>query len=483
MQTTPCPVEKLRPHPDNERIYADAANHELVASIDEKGLLTPLLITRDYRIISGHRRWQAAQHLAMPTVPVHIFQSDDELKIQEALVEANRQRQKTNEQLGREAQLLLDIEKERAKRRAGTRHDLTPNLVENFPQGKARDHAGQQLGQSGRQIEKVTKAIAAIDTLEEQGDEDAAQAVREELEKSVHAGYKAAREALPPEPDKTPSNITHITLDAWTALTPPEQQAALTPTNGGHKFNRTNDNVEWALWTWNPVTGCKHNCPYCYARDIANRFYDYLPGDRFAPVFYPDRLAAPQNMQVPAAAENQIGEKNVFTCSMADLFGKWVPTEWIEAVLAVVAAAPQWNFLFLTKFPSRMAQFAFPDNAWVGTSVDTQARVFAAEKAFEHIKAPVKWLSCEPLLEPLEFESLEMFDWLVLGGASSSAQTPEFKPPRAWIRDLENKAADAECQIYEKTNLFERQRDYPGQPSTAPAGAPDALRYLPSQGA
>ena len=76
-----------------------------------------------------------------------------------------------------------------------------------------------------------------------------------------------------------------------------------------------------------------------------------------------------------------------------------------------------------------------------------------------------------------------MFDWLVLGGASSSTQTPEFKPPRAWIRELENKAADAECQIYEKTNLFERQRDYPGQHSTAPAGAPDALRYLPSQGA
>ena len=179
METINCPVEKLRPHPDNERIYADQASDELVASIDEKGLLTPLLITRDYRIISGHRRWHAAQRLAMPTVPVHIFQSDDELKIQEALVEANRQRQKTNEQLGREAQLLLDIEKERAKRRLATKSQP----VENFPQatGKARDHAGQQLGQSGRQIEKVTKAVAAIDTLEEQGDEDAAQAVREQL--------------------------------------------------------------------------------------------------------------------------------------------------------------------------------------------------------------------------------------------------------------------------------------------------------------
>ena len=70
----------------------------------------------------------------------------------------------------------------------------------------------------------------------------------------------------------------------------------------------------------------------------------------------------------------------------------------------------------------------------------------------------------------------------MLGGASQSSQTPAFRPPRTWIRDLENKAVAADCQIYEKTNLFERQRDYPGQQDVAPPSVPAALRYLPSQG-
>jgi protein gp37 len=116
------------------------------------------------------------------------------------------------------------------------------------------------------------------------------------------------------------------------------------------------DNIEWALWSWNPVTGCLHNCDYCYARDIANRFYPQA----FKPSIVPARLSAPANTQVPEEASHNVGYKNVFTCSMADLFGKWVPAEWIQAVLDVARANPQWNFLFLTKFPIRMAEFDFP---------------------------------------------------------------------------------------------------------------------------
>ncbi len=81
-------------------------------------------------------------------------------------------------------------------------------------------------------------------------------------------------------------------------------------------FNRTNDNVEWASWTWNPVTGCKHGCPYCYARDIARRFYG---NGGFEPKFHPARLAAPA--LTPAPRPNApIGDRNVFVCSMADRF-------------------------------------------------------------------------------------------------------------------------------------------------------------------
>jgi len=237
------------------------------------------------------------------------------------------------------------------------------------------------------------------------------------------------------------------------------------------KFNRTNSNVEWALWTWNPVTGCLHDCTYCYARDIANRFYP----EKFEPTFKPARLGASQRTPSPSSdlvkapfdevnVRGGIGEKNVFVCSMADLFGKWVPAEWIESVMAEVRSAPQWNFLFLTKFPQRLVGIDFPKNAWVGTTVDTQARVAAAETAFAKIKAGVKWLSCEPMLERLTFRSLSVFDWVVIGGQSKSSQEPEFKPPLSWVGHLQEQAAAAGCKVYMKTNLLApRVREYPTQ--------------------
>ena len=79
-----------------------------------------------------------------------------------------------------------------------------------------------------------------------------------------------------------------------------------------------------------------------------------------------------------------------------------------------------------------MAEFTYPSNVWLGTSVDRQHAVQRAESAFTKIKSSgfdgVCWLSCEPMLERLTFDSLEMFDWVVMGGASKSTQTPEYKP-------------------------------------------------------
>jgi protein gp37 len=216
--------------------------------------------------------------------------------------------------------------------------------------------------------------------------------------------------------------------------------------------------VDWAKWTWNPVTGCLHNCVYCYARDIAERFYP----EKFAPTFHPERLSAPQYTKVPAQAATDIGWRNVFVCSMADLFGKWVPQEWIEAVLDAVRQAPQWNFLFLTKFPQRLATIKWPENAWVGTSVDEQYRVEIAEKAFRKVEASVKWLSCEPLRERLTFQSLSMFDWVVVGGQSRSTQAPAFQPPWEWVEHLWQQARASNCLLYWKPNLHTRPQEYPG---------------------
>jgi len=261
-----------------------------------------------------------------------------------------------------------------------------------------------------------------------------------------------------------------FTLAEWAALDAPTRRLLIeeAPAWGGkrRRFTPTNENVDWARWTWNPVTGCLHDCPYCYARDLAARFYD----QGFAPTFIPERLHAPRYTPLPdqepgespAGSRGEGRARNVFVGSMADLFGKWVPQEWIDAVFAEVLAAPDWRFLFLTKFPRKLAEQAWPPNAWVGTSVDRQFRVEIAEKAFRDVEAGVKWLSCEPLLEPLTFSSLAMFDWVVIGGESSNTHNPKgFDPPWEWIEDLYRQAREAGCRVYFKENLRNRPKELP----------------------
>jgi protein gp37 len=103
----------------------------------------------------------------------------------------------------------------------------------------------------------------------------------------------------------------------------------------------------------------------------------------------------------------------------------------------------------------------------VGTTVDAQSRVEIAEKAFRKVNASVKWLSCEPLRERLTFSSLDMFDWIVLGGQSASTQAPAFQPEWEWVEHLMAQARAAGCMAYWKPNLTVRPQEYPqGAPRT-----------------
>jgi protein gp37 len=249
-------------------------------------------------------------------------------------------------------------------------------------------------------------------------------------------------------------------VEAWRQLSSEERQRIIGDATGTSQFNQQDtDSIEWARWSWNPITGCKHDCPYCYARDIAQRFYP----QGFAPTLLPDRLTAPANTPIEKRDGPEIGWKNVFVCSMADLFGKWVPEEWIEAVFRKVRAHPEWNFLFLTKFPQRLAEREWPENAWCGTTVDRQDRVKVAEKAFRDVKAGVRWLSLEPMMERLTFDALGLFNWLVIGGATASTQTPAFDPPLEWVRHILDQADAAKIEhVYVKANLH-AVRGYPGR--------------------
>lgn len=266
----------------------------------------------------------------------------------------------------------------------------------------------------------------------------------------------------------------------WNALQRPQRERIIAAgfESSGEKMNaQEGTSIEWARWSHNTVTGCEHDCPYCYARDIAERYYP----QKFAPTFHPSRLAGPGSIKLPPEASKDPSYRNIFANSMSDLFGQWVPAEWIEATIEMAKRNPKWQFLTLTKFPQRAAKFAFPDNWWMGTTVDAQCRVKNAEEAFAKIECKTKWLSVEPLLEPLTFSRLELFQWVVIGGASRSNKTPEWIPPFDWLARLHMQARDAGCRLYHKTNLnlheSMRVREFPWAKPIEPA-LPKTFRYL-----
>ena len=250
-----------------------------------------------------------------------------------------------------------------------------------------------------------------------------------------------------------------------------EVAEAITKGESDSVFNTVNENIDWAKWSWNPVTGCQFGCSYCYARSMTERFPNNFPKG-FKPHFRKDRLGAPKNTLIPKGREREPGIRNVFVCSMADLFGAWVPQKWIDDVLKVVAENPQWNFLFLSKNPLRLVEIEWPANAWVGTTVDRQARVEPAIAAFQKINAPVRFLSCEPLLEELNFPTLDCFNWVIIGAQSSSGAESEIQPDPKWVQVLVNQAWTAGKPVYFKPNLRSAVREYPDHDPPAPYYGP-----------
>ena len=175
--------------------------------------------------------------------------------------------------------------------------------------------------------------------------------------------------------------------------------------------------IEWTNYTWSPVTGCKNGCSYCYANQIAQRIYP----EKFEPTFRPERLKDKDIGRVPAGSR-------VFVVDMGDLFGSWVPDEWIEAVLKVTRENPQYVWQFLTKNPRRYDEWLteFTHDSWLGATEDcrqiAQPRRYTMQTMC-HWKG-VKFLSCEPLLGKL-IGPIDDLDWIIVGEENHRTHTPE----------------------------------------------------------
>jgi hypothetical protein len=176
---TAMEVGKLLAHPLNRKLYGnESLDVGLLESVRNLGIIEPITVItmrsldpteyadgagRTY-VLSGHRRFLVAKQLALKTIPVRWSELDpnDVVAVERHLIESNRQRVKTPEQVGREVRELLRIEKMSAKQRQGARTDIVAILPPSS-MGKARDKAAEAVGMGARTADKLIKIIDAAD--------------------------------------------------------------------------------------------------------------------------------------------------------------------------------------------------------------------------------------------------------------------------------------------------------------------------------
>lgn len=476
----------------------ESAFTSLKESIAERGLEDPIILFDD-QILDGRNRWKACKQLRIEPKTKE-YRGKDPLGF---VVAKNLERRHLDE--SQRAMVAAKIE---GLKWGGDRKSKNQDLNLDLERGEAAGRTNVSVASVAmakkvlaegspdliRAVETGKIAVSAAKSLVALPDVEQSTIALEpdirERRKKVSEGKKRAKHYQKPTIPKaknleltSPSNGTATsfwTIEAWGALPPKDRERIIEEGFESSDTMNAQDttSIEWALHSLNTVTGCLHDCPYCYARDIAERFFSY----KFKPVFHPNRLAAPANTKFSTvAASKEYAFRNIFANSMSDLFGKWVPKEWIESTIEMARRNPEWNFLTLTKFPRRAADFEYPDNLWLGTSVDAQSRVKNAEEAFRRVECKTKWLSLEPLLEPLEFSDWSMFQWVVVGGASKSNKTPEWFPPFAWVSKIHAAAKEAGCKVYHKTNLglydSVRVREFPWE-KTREKQLPKVFKYL-----
>ena len=199
--------------------------------------------------------------------------------------------------------------------------------------------------------------------------------------------------------------------------------------------------IEWTEYTWNPVTGCLKNCPYCYAADISRRFKI-----SFMPTIHYDRIEEPLHLNKPS---------KIFVSSMGDLFGEWIPDYHIRLVEDIVKKCPHHTFQFLTKNPARYLSTNLINlrNVWIGATATSQLEWDNVIEFFQELRnKPCKrFISAEPLLEEIDpyfSERLYVPDWLIIGACTG---THKSQPDKKWVDILDKFAKD--IPVFHKNNL------------------------------
>ena len=180
--------------------------------------------------------------------------------------------------------------------------------------------------------------------------------------------------------------------------------------------------IDWPGLThvWNPVIGCKRNCPWeCWAKRMNNRF-KWIP-KWTKPVFFPDRL----KVKMPKKPSK------IFIGSMSDIC--YWRGEWITATLNIVEDNPQNTFMFLTKSPKIYDYIRFPLNCQLGFTLTNSANHQRGNTGFFLNQNNYKFVSLEPLLGSfvgMNFNGIN----IIIVGAQTGKEAIE--PKQKWIESI-----------------------------------------------
>lgn len=182
--------------------------------------------------------------------------------------------------------------------------------------------------------------------------------------------------------------------------------------------------IEWTEATWNPSTGCNKvtaGCKHCYAETMAKRLKAMgAPGydNGFEFTLMPERLDMPLRIKKPT---------KFFVNSMSDLFHEEMPFEYLDRIFDVICATPQHTYQILTKRESILEEYcktrAIPNNVWLGVTVEFKQAIHRID-VLRNIRARIRFLSVEPLLEDLGDIDLTGIHWVIVGGESGPKARP-----------------------------------------------------------
>ncbi|MGB3491631.1 MAG: phage Gp37/Gp68 family protein [Elainellaceae cyanobacterium] len=207
-------------------------------------------------------------------------------------------------------------------------------------------------------------------------------------------------------------------------------------------MSSSNTGIEWTDKSWNPTTGCNKlspGCQHCYAKALTERFPKSFP-QGFELTLHRERLEQPKKWRTPS---------RIFVNSMSDLFHKDVPFPFLQEVFSVMRDTPWHVYQILTKRDQNLAELApkleWSENIWIGVSVESQQYAHRVD-SLRTVPSKVRFLSCEPLLAPLDLD-LEGIDWVIVGG-ESGYQHRSMNPE--WVRHILKQSREANVSFFFK---------------------------------